>query len=83
MPDGAVAAIVRDIASARAVAADGRFVRVFSLDEIARLLAGFPELARAKVVFPGVTVTHVRRHIGDPLDAIEDTSMPIDDPLPF
>ena len=83
MEDGAVGAIVRDIASARSVAAEGRFVRVFSLDEVARMLAAFPELSRAKIVFPGATIERVRTHIGDPLDAIDDTCAPIDDPIPF
>lgn len=73
---GAVYAIVRQSSDARGLKADGRHVNVYTLDEIARLLDGFPAIVKAKQVFPGATVTKVRTVISDPLDAIGD-------PIPF
>jgi len=34
------------------------------------MIAAFPILDEAKRVWPGVTVTKVRRHVPDPLDVI-------------
>jgi hypothetical protein len=82
LSDGGVAAIVREDWHARLVSGQGRFVRVYALSEIGRLLAAFPSLAECKVVFPGATVTHVRTNVGDPLDAVHDTSAPLDE-IPF
>jgi len=79
---GAVYALVRSFDDARLVQPDGRQVVVYSLDEIATLLDGYPEIAKAKAVFPGASVEYVRRHVGDPLDALPDSLAPIDE-LPF
>lgn len=83
LANGAVAAIVRDPHHAHKVAAENRSVRVYTLDEIAHLLHGFPELAKAKEVFPGASVEQVRNYVRDPLHAIPDSKAPIDDPIPF
>lgn len=83
MPSGAVAAIVRDPHQAAKVAAQDRAVRVYTLDEIGRLIEGFPEILAAKQVFPGATVERVRSRVTDPLDAVPDSKAPIDDVLPF
>lgn len=83
LKDGRVAAIVPDNARARLVLAEGRLVDVYTLDEIARLLDGYPMLAKVKESFPGATVTAVRRTVDDPLEAIGDTAEPLNDPLPF
>ena len=83
LANGAVAAIVRDPNHASLVKADGRHVRVYTLDEIAHLIHGFPELAAAKDVFPGAYVEKVRGRISDPLDAVPDSKAPIDDPIPW
>jgi hypothetical protein len=56
---------------------------IYTLDEVARLLAGFPGLARAKETFPGATVMQVTRTIGDPLDGIVDSDVHLDDDIPF
>jgi hypothetical protein len=53
MDDGTAVAIVPDNASAGLVQADGRKMAVYTADEIKRLLAGFPALAKAKHAFPG------------------------------
>lgn len=77
LEDGKVAAIVRSPSEAHAVAAEGRWVNVYSLEEIARLLHGFPALAAAKITFPGATVVAVR----EPTDP--KWSEVLDDEIPF
>lgn len=83
LEDGTVAAIVPDDATARAVYADGRKVAVYTLDEIARLLASFPSLARAKQTWPGASVTKISRSVTDALDGIVDSDAPLDDEISF
>jgi hypothetical protein len=78
-----VYAIVRDDYDAYSVNAEGRQVVVFTLEEIARLLAAYPDIAQAKAVFPGAQITAVvRRSIDDPLDALRDSDTGLDDPIP-
>lgn len=77
LDDGSVAVIVRSPSEANRVVADGRCLNVYSLEEIARLLAGYRELAIAKAVFPGATVTAVREPV-DPKWSVE-----LDDEIPF
>jgi len=79
LASGRVAAIVPDNDHARAVIREDRRMDVYTLEEIARLLNGFPELAKAKESFPGAEVVAVRRSIGDPLDAIHDTGEGLED----
>lgn len=79
LEDGTVAAIVQDDAHAHAVVGEGRKVSVFTLEEIARLLSNYPVLAQAKLTFPGATITAVRRSVDDPLSAIHDTDLPLDE----
>jgi hypothetical protein len=81
MDDGTAVAIVADNAAARLVDARGRKLAVYTADEIKRLLAGFPALARAKQVFPGASITAVRQNIGDPLDKIGTSGKPLDEEL--
>ena len=83
MPNGAVAAIVRDPHQAGKVAAQDRSVRVYTLEEIGHLIHGFPELSKAKTVFPGAYVEKVRTRVGDPLQAVPDSKAPIDGLIPF
>lgn len=83
LDDGSVAAIVPDNARAAMVNAEGRQVAVYTLEEIGRLLSNYPEVAKAKLVFPGATVTEIRkRSIDDPLDALADSDGSLDDPIP-
>lgn len=82
LQDGTVAAIVPSVEHAKHVIAEDRNVRVFTLDEIARLLSAYPQLVEAKAVFPGATVERISRDVHDPLDAILDTGDPLDDPIP-
>jgi hypothetical protein len=83
LPDGSVAAIARNGAEAGAVAASGRKVAFYTLEEIARLLEAFPTLVKAKLEFPGCEVSAAKQTIGDPLDGIHDTTPELDDDLPF
>jgi hypothetical protein len=51
-----------------------------------QLLAQFkqhPEILAAKQVFPGATVERVRTRVTDPLDAVPDSKVPIDDTMPW
>jgi hypothetical protein len=83
LADGTVAAVVPDNARAAMVNADGRQVAVYTLEEIARLLVAYPEVAKAKLVFPGAVVTDIRpRSIEDPLLAFRDSDRSLDDPIP-
>lgn len=82
LEDGSVAAIVPDNDHAHAVVAEGRQVAVYTLDEIARFLSVYPAIAKAKLTFPGATVTAVRRSVDDPLLAIHDTQADLNDPVP-
>jgi len=83
LEDGRTVALVRTEHDARKVRPDGRFVDVYTLDEIGHLIHGFPALAKIHQTFPGATVERVRTRIKDPLDAIPDSKAPIDDPVPF
>ncbi len=83
LEDGSVAILARDEVSARLATGDGRNVRVYTLDEVAKLLSGFPTLARIKDHFPGAAVTDVRHTPGDPLDAVHDTDIGLDAPVPY
>jgi hypothetical protein len=82
LEDGSVAAIVRTPKEAKAVVRDGRQVVVYTLDELARILANYRAVSEAKAVFPGAIVTAVRRTIGDPLDGPTDSSLAFDDQIP-
>jgi hypothetical protein len=83
MSDGRVAAIVRTDHDAAAVRADGREVAVYTLEEVGRFLAAYPDVAVAKQVFPGATVTEIRKTVEDPLRAIADTADDLNDEIGF
>lgn len=83
LADGSVAAIVPSDDHAAAVRAEGRKVAVYTLDELGRFLSAYPDVARARAVFPGAEVTHVSKRVSDPLDAIADTGDALDDDIPF
>lgn len=78
LADGSVAAIVREPELAQDVMANGRDVRVYTLEEIGNLLNRFPEIATVKQHFPGATVEPIRQYRGDPIDAMPDCFAPID-----
>lgn len=73
-----VAAIVPDAEHAHMVRAEGRHVEIYTLEEIGRLLAAMPSVAKCKIVWPGATVTAVKREITDPLLSIPDSREPLD-----
>lgn len=78
LSDGTVAVIVPH--PGVDVQTEGRRVSVYTLDEIARLLDGYPGLAKIKQQFPGATVTAVRER-GDPLDAFHTSEPGLDQPF--
>lgn len=83
LSDGSVAAIVQDASAAHHVVANDRRVQVYTLEEIGRLLDGYPAIAKVKATFPGATVTAIRQRISDPLDTIEDSKALLDDEIPY
>jgi hypothetical protein len=82
-PDGTVVAVVKNDLDLRKVIAEGRHVEVYTMAEVARLLAAFPEVAAAKASFPGAQVERVSGPPRDPLQAVPDSRAPIDDAIPF
>ena len=82
LADGSVAAIVASNDHVAAVRAEGRQLAIYTLDEIARFLSAYPDVAKAKATFPGSEVTRVERSVQDPLNAIADSDEPLDDPIP-
>lgn len=82
LEDGTVAAIVRTAEEAKAVVREGRKVVVYTLDEIGRMLTNYRAVTEVKEAFPGATVTQIRRSVEDPLDAIVDTNLSLDDEMP-
>ena len=72
LADGTVVAIVFDDTEAKRVIRSGRRVVVYTLEEIGRMLDNYREVTKAKVAFPGASVTIIRKSIQDPLDAIPD-----------
>jgi hypothetical protein len=83
LEDGTVAALCRSNLEASAVVSSGRAVNVFTLAEIGRLLSGFPAIAKIKDAFPGASVTGVRAEPDDPLMNVHDTSLALEDTIPF
>jgi len=81
--EGRVIAIVPTDHDAAAVNADGREVVVYTLEEIGRLLRAYPDIAVAKQVFPGATVSEIRKSVEDPLNAIPDTKDDLNDEIGF
>jgi len=72
LDSGTVLAIVGDPDDARRAfaRADGRRMIVYTLEEVAKILSGYPSVNATKQVWPGATVTKVTRHVPDPLDVI-------------
>ena len=72
LPSGKVAAFVRTNAEASAVTAQGRYVEVWTLDEVGRLIEGpWKDVGKVKQTFPGALVTDYRN------------KEPLDDSIPF
>jgi hypothetical protein len=88
LADGTVATIVREPQLASRVLAEGRRINVYTLEEIAHMISAFPEVVKAKEVFPGAEVTKTKVRVADPLqsplgvkneEGIFDAGAPIDD----
>jgi len=87
LADGTVATIVREPQLASRVLAEGRRINVYTLEEIAHMISAFPEVVKAKEVFPGAEVTKTKVRVADPLqsplgveneEGIFDAGAPID-----
>ena len=86
LKDGTVLALVRDQADVRAVRQEGRQMVVYTMDEIAHMLDVYQATTKVKEIWPGATVTKVRRTISDPLDCIRDAELldeVLSDPIPY
>jgi hypothetical protein len=86
--DGTVIVICADIPTANRQGPDGRRKQVLMLDELARMIEAFPELIKAKEVFPGAEVVAAKRHVSDALMGLANSHTPIDskfeaDEIPF
>jgi hypothetical protein len=51
---------------------DGRCVQIWTLDEIARVIEAFPQIAKCKEVWPGATVEVVRPPPNDPIEHLDE-----------
>lgn len=80
LPNGGVLALWNG--NGRCPGADGRRVEVWTLAEIANIVAAFPEIAKCKQVFPGARVEAVRR-VEDPLEGWETTQTDWNDEVGF
>lgn len=87
LPCGKIAAIVKEPEAVRDVVAEGRHTLIYTLDEIGRLIEGFPELCAIKETIPGAIVEDVAQKVRDPMGAaltpdegIVDVKEPIDGP---
>ncbi len=60
LSDGTVIGVVADEDAALAADPAGRKMQIYTMKEIARLLEGFPAIAKLKSEFPGATVTGAR-----------------------
>jgi hypothetical protein len=80
LADGSVAVIVPDNVAAHEILHQDRRCHIYTAEEIARLIDGYPGLAKIKHSFPGATVTAVRRSVSDPMDGtlpIADEEIPL------
>jgi hypothetical protein len=70
LTDGTPVILVRDRDEISQIEPDGRAVQIWSLEEIANVIAKFPEIARAKELFPGAEVMPLRttRRVTDALN---------------
>jgi hypothetical protein len=60
LPDGRVIAFCRHLHDSFHVARSGRQIEIWTPEEIVRVITAFPEIAKAKDVFPGATVVSVK-----------------------
>jgi len=71
--DGRVIAFCRHFADSYSVFRSGRYVEIWTPEEIVRLIEKYPEIVLGKKVFPGAYVESVRtKRISDTPDALED-----------
>ena len=91
LDDGRVAAIVKEPEALQFVAADGRYVVVYDLEEIGKLLPYLSDVCAIKELFPGSEIAKVPSRVKDPFAAMDgvdthgifDVKAPIDDVMHF
>lgn len=82
LPDGTVAALIRENGDTRKIKSDGRQMLVFTVEEIGRLIHALPTVMAVKETFNGATITASRVNIADPLNEVSAGDFDLDDPLP-
>lgn len=75
---GGLVVLVQDIKDTGRVELNGRAAQVWSLDEIASVIAAHPLLAAAKAAFPGATIEQVR-----PAKELRDDIASLSDEIPW
>ena len=80
MADGTVLGIVPDETYVKLLAREGRRLTVYTIEEIAIIIATLPAIGKVKEIWPGASVVKVRRNVSDPLDNIPHATG-LDDPL--
>lgn len=91
LENGTVAAIVKEPDAIDRVIDDGRYVIVYTLEELGKLISADSFVLTAKEIFPGAEIVKVNMKINDPFnamagideDGIFDVKAPIDDVLGF
>ena len=83
LPNGTVAALVRSNEDVKDVSPDKRWVQVYTIEEIGRLIVGFPEIAKAKEIWKGAEITAVRTNIFNNTNALGLSMDDLDQPIPF
>jgi len=83
MPDGKVIAFCKTMPEAFHVARAGRYIDVWTVEEVARLIEKFPEIALAKETFPGALIKSARsKHISEPIDVYVEYDADEQEPTP-
>jgi hypothetical protein len=91
LENGTVAAIIKEPDAIDRVIDDGRYVIVYTLEELGKLISADSFVLTAKEIFPGAEIVKVNMKINDPFnamagideDGIFDVKAPIDDVLGF
>lgn len=91
LENGTVAAVIKEPDAIDRVIDDGRYVIVYTLEEIGKLISADSFVLTAKEIFPGAEIVKVNMKINDPFnamagvdeDGIFDVKAPIDDVLGF
>jgi hypothetical protein len=83
LSNGMVAALVRSNEDCKDVSPDKRWVQVYTIEEIGRLIENFPAIATAKEIWRGAEITAVRTNIYNKTNDLGLSMESMDEPMPF